>query len=131
AVANQPNLCANRKSYGTNCESHPYLVGGFSEYCYVYPSSHKIKVPANVKPEWASAGSCALRTIVGGYERLGSIEPWQTVVSQGSGPVGLFATALAKAAGANRIIVVGAPDARLDLAREWGATDIVSVLTVT
>lgn len=130
AVANQPTLCANRKSYGTNCETYPYLVGGFSEYCYVYPTAHKIKVPDTVKPEWASAGSCALRTIVAGFERLERIEPWQTVVIQGSGPLGLFATALAKVSGAERIIVVGAPDSRLELAQEWGATDVISVLDI-
>jgi L-iditol 2-dehydrogenase len=130
AVANQPNLCENRRHYGTNCEAHPYLVGAFTEYCYVYPSSFKIKVPDNVRPEWASAGSCALRTIVAAYERLGRLEPWQTVVIQGSGPLGLFATALAKRSGAERIIMVGAPESRLELARAWGATDVVSVLDV-
>lgn len=130
AIANNPSLCSDRKSYGTNCEQHPYLVGGFTEYCYVYPSSHKIKLPDDVKPEWASAGSCALRTIVAGFERLGRIEPWQTAVIQGAGPLGLFATALAKVGGAQRIIVVGAPDSRLDTARAWGATDVVSVLDV-
>jgi len=127
AVANQPSLCPNRRHYGTNCESFPYLVGAFSEYCYVYPTSFKIRVPENVPAAWASAGSCALRTIVAAYERLGRIEPWQTVVIQGSGPLGLFATALATRSGAERIIVVGAPDDRLEVARSWGATDVVSV----
>jgi L-iditol 2-dehydrogenase len=127
-VAGQPNLCPNRKNYGTNCEAFPYLVGGFAEYSYVYPTSYKIRVPDDVTPEVASAGSCSLRTIINAYERLGRIEPWQTVVVQGSGPLGLFATALAKCSGAERIIVIGAPESRLDIAREWGATDVVSVL---
>ncbi|WP_166874999.1 zinc-binding dehydrogenase [Salinibacterium sp. ZJ450] len=127
-VAEQPNLCPNRKNYGTNCEDFPYLVGGFAEYCYVYPTSRKVKVPDDVSPEWASAGSCALRTIIHAYERLGRIEPWQTVVIQGAGPLGLFATALAKRSGAERIIVVGAPESRLQLAKDWGATDVVSVI---
>jgi L-iditol 2-dehydrogenase len=127
AVAGQPNLCPNRRHYGTNCEQYPYLVGGFSEYCYVYPTARKIKVPDDVKSDWASAGSCALRTVIAAYERLGRIEPWQTVVIQGVGPLGLFATALAKRSGAARIIVIGAPDSRLELARAWGATDLVSI----
>lgn len=127
AVSMQPNLCPNRKHYGTNCETFPYLVGGFTEFCYVYPSARKIRVPNNVRSEWASAGSCALRTVIAAYERIGRIEPWQTIVIQGTGPLGLFATALAKSLGAERIIVVGAPASRLDLAREWGATDLLSV----
>lgn len=127
AVAQQPNLCSNRKNYGDNCERYPYLVGGFAEYCYVYPTSRRIKVPSDVKPEWASAASCALRTVITSFERLGPIEPWETLVIQGSGPLGLFATALARHSGADRIIVVGDPAARLDLAKAWGATDTVSV----
>lgn len=127
AVAGQPNLCPNRQNYGTNCEQFPYLVGGFAEYCYVYPTARKIKVPDNVTSEWASAGSCALRTVIAAYERLGRVEPWQSVVIQGVGPLGLFATALAKRSGAARIIVIGAPDSRLKLARAWGATDVVSI----
>jgi L-iditol 2-dehydrogenase len=127
SVAQQPNLCANRKHYGTNCEHHPYLVGGFAEYCYVYPTSRRIKVPDNVKPEWASAASCALRTVITSFERLGAVEPWETIVIQGAGPLGLFATAVATHSGAGRIIVVGDPASRLDLAKDWGATDTVSV----
>jgi L-iditol 2-dehydrogenase len=129
-VSQQPNLCPNRKHYGTNCENFPYLVGGFSEYCYVYPQSQKIKVPDEVKPEWASAGSCALRTIIHAFERLGRIQPWQTAVIQGTGALGLFATALAKVGGAGRIITIGAPDERLELAKAWGADDVISVLDI-
>lgn len=129
-VAQQPNLCPNRKHYGTNCENYPYLVGGFSEYCYVYPQSQKIKVPAEVKSEWASAGSCALRTIIHAFERLGRIQPWQTAIIQGTGPLGLFATALAKVGGAGRIITIGAPEERLELAKAWGADEVISVIDI-
>jgi L-iditol 2-dehydrogenase len=127
AVSQQANLCENRRHYGTNCARAPYLGGAFTEYSYVYPTSRRIRVPADVKPEWASAASCALRTVVGAFERLGTLEPWQTVVIQGAGPLGLFATAVAKRAGAQRIIVIGDPASRLEVAREWGATDTVSV----
>jgi D-arabinose 1-dehydrogenase-like Zn-dependent alcohol dehydrogenase len=126
-VAHQASICSNRRPIGDNCERYPYLVGTYSEYGYAYPTSGKVKIPSDVKPEWASAGTCALRTVVHGFERLGAVEPWQTIVIQGSGPLGLFATALASRAGAQRIIVIGAPEARLELARDWGATDVLSV----
>lgn len=126
-VAHQPSICSNRRPIGDNCETYPYIVGTYSEYGYAYATSGKIKIPNGVKSEWASAGTCALRTVVHGFERLGAVEPWQTIVIQGSGPLGLFATALAATAGAQRVIVVGAPDARLELAKAWGATDVVSV----
>lgn len=126
-VAGQPNLCANRQNYGVNCEKFPYLVGGFAEYCYVYPTSRKIKIPDAVKSEWASAASCALRTVIKAFDELGPLQSWQTVVIQGAGPLGLFATAVASHLGATRCIVVGDPADRLELARAWGATDTVSV----
>lgn len=52
------------------------------------------------------------------------------MVIQGSGPLGLFATAMAHHAGAGQIIVIGGPDDRLELATEYGATDVVSVADV-
>jgi threonine dehydrogenase-like Zn-dependent dehydrogenase len=126
-VAGQPNLCTKRIGYGRQSAAYPYLVGGFAEYCYVYPTSSRIRVPDEVKPEWASAASCALRSVITGFRQLGAIEPWQTVVVQGSGPLGLFATAMAKRAGAARIIVIGDPSARLEVARAWGATETIPV----
>ena len=46
---------------------------------------------------------------------------------QGTGPVGLAALALARHSGAEKIIVIGAPDYRLKLAREFGADEIISI----
>lgn len=126
-VNRTPALCTHRRNYGSNLENYPYLVGGFAEYCYVYPEARRVKVPATVEPEWASASSCALRTVINAFEQLGRIEHWQTVVIQGAGPLGLFATALASVSGAARILTIGDPADRLRLAEDWGATDIVSV----
>lgn len=131
-LANEPTLCTKRKYYMfTNCEKPPYLVGGFAEYCYVFPESGRVKVPDNVSTPWASAASCALRTVVHSFDRVGRIEPWQTVVIQGSGPLGLFATALAKQSGAGRVVVVGAPDERLKIAQSFGADHTISVEQVS
>lgn len=128
---NQPTLCKNRKYYMfTSCEEPPYLVGGFAEYCYVFPKSGRVKVPDEVPTEIASAASCALRTVVHSFDRIGRIDPWETVVIQGSGPLGLFATALANHMGAARIITLGGPEERLEIAREFGATDTISVIDV-
>ncbi|MHC3366030.1 zinc-binding dehydrogenase [Rhodococcus aetherivorans] len=125
---NQPTLCTNRQYYMfTNCERPPYLVGGFAEYAYVFPNSGRVRVPDEVETSWASAASCALRTVVHSFERIGKMNPWETVVIQGAGPLGLFATALADHLGAGRIITVGAPDTRLAIAKQYGATDLVSV----
>ena len=62
-----------------------------------------------------------------GMSQLGEIDPTEAVVVQGAGPLGLLATANARVRGARKIIVIGAPQARLDLAREFGADVCISI----
>src|SRR5262249_57436335 len=96
-------------------------------YCYVCRPSGRVRVPDGVPDGVASAASCALRTVIHAFDRVGRIEPHQRVVVQGAGPLGLFATAVANHAGVSELIVVGAPARRLDLAKRWGASAVVSV----
>ncbi|MFC7661385.1 zinc-binding dehydrogenase [Pseudonocardia benzenivorans] len=99
----------------------PYITGGFSEYAYVMPPCSMIKVPDGLDPAVAASATCAFRTIIHGYEKIGRIETTDTVVIQGSGPIGLYALAYAVQSGAHRTIMIGAPTARLDIAKRWGA----------
>ena len=127
-VAHQEVLCPTRRiNLQHTLRKFPYLVGGFSEYCYVFPQSGRIKVPDEVPSDIASAASCALRTVINGFDRLGRIAPDETVVIQGAGALGLFSTALAVHAGASQVIVFGAPDERLRVAERWGASRTVSI----
>jgi D-arabinose 1-dehydrogenase-like Zn-dependent alcohol dehydrogenase len=127
-VLEDPRLCWRRRSYEhTNCEEYPYLVGGFAEYCYVFPKSERLRVPEEIKPEWASAASCALRTVMHVFDRLGPIKSGQSIAIQGSGPLGIFAAAVASTRGAREVIVIGAPESRLAIATAWGATTTISV----
>jgi threonine dehydrogenase-like Zn-dependent dehydrogenase len=45
----------------------------------------------------------------------------------GSGPLGLYAVAVARERGAGEIFVIGAPELRLDVARAWGASDVLDL----
>lgn len=54
------------------------------------------------------------------------VRPGSTVAVVGDGAVGLCAVIAARRLGAERIIMMGRHDARIALAREFGATDIVS-----
>ncbi|HSM36702.1 MAG TPA: zinc-binding dehydrogenase, partial [Longimicrobiales bacterium] len=54
-----------------------------------------------------------------------------TVLVQGSGPVGLAAAAFAALRGAAAVLVIGAPRARLDLALRLGADDAIDVSTTS
>jgi threonine dehydrogenase-like Zn-dependent dehydrogenase len=129
-TARQPTLCSHRRAYMyETMEKPPYLMGGFSEYGYVLPESGRLKVPDSVSSELASLSSCALRSVMNAMSQLGRIEPHETVVVQGAGPLGLLATANAKVRGARKVIVIGSPAARLEIAREFGADECIPVET--
>src|SRR5262245_54223697 len=127
-VQHTPTLCPRKKQYmRTNCERFPYLVGGLAQYSCAFRLSRRVRIPEAGPDGVASAASCALRTVIHAMDRVGRIEPHQRVVIQGAGPLGLFATAVANHAGVSEVIVVGAPERRLTLARRWGASAVVSV----
>ena len=60
--------------------------------------------------------------------RAGGFNWGDTVVIQGSGPIGILAVAAAQEMGAGRVICVGAPETpRLQLARKFGAEATVNI----
>ena len=127
-VAAQPNLCMNSYAFGRQrADVAPYLQGGCAEFHYYPPTSDIVKVPEEVSSPLAASAACALRTVVHGFERLGAIEPHETVVIQGCGPLGLYATALARDRGAARVLVIGAPTERLAVAKDWGADETLNI----
>ncbi|MCJ8139116.1 zinc-binding dehydrogenase [Falsirhodobacter halotolerans] len=127
-VAAKPTLCQNARAYMyETMERAPYLLGGFSDYVYVLPESGRVKVPESVASPLASMASCAFRSVIHAVEELGEVRHTDTVVVQGTGPLGLLATGVARMSGARRVIAIGAPDGRLDLARDFGADDVLSV----
>jgi threonine dehydrogenase-like Zn-dependent dehydrogenase len=127
-VDRKPTLCVNRRAYMYECmEVTPHLLGGFSEYGYVLPESGRIRVPDSVPNELASLSSCALRSVMTALSQLGPVDPAERVVIQGAGPLGLLAAANMKVRGARHVTVIGAPAARLELARAFGADDTIAV----
>jgi L-iditol 2-dehydrogenase len=132
AVARQHTLCAAKQSWGhQKIDEFPYLLGGLAEYQYAPPACAVISVPDEVSSPLAASAGCALRTVMSGFERLGQIASHETVVIQGAGPLGLYATALARDHGANKVLVVGAPATRLEVATEFGADAVLDLECVT
>ena len=67
-----------------------------------------------------------LRTgVVAGWEAA-SIRPFENVLIEGAGALGIYATALAKHYGCGRIIVADVLDHRLKFVRAFGATDTLN-----
>ncbi len=128
SVARQTTLCSQKISWGhQKVDEYPYLLGGLAEYQYAPPASAVITVPDEVSSALAASAACALRTVMSGFERLGAIASHETVVIQGAGPLGLYATAVARDHGADRVLVVGAPAARLEAAEAFGADAVLDL----
>ena len=106
-------------SYGfLQAEEQPYLRGGFADYIYLWnPDSVVLKT--NLSPEVAVLTE-PFTIGVHGVMRSG-IQFGDTVVVQGAGAIGLVTLICAKVSGAGRLILVGGPPGRLELACRMGA----------
>ncbi len=103
----------------------------YQDYATLGPENCFFKIPEGTAPEAVIAFGCAMPTACGGMTRLGGVQAGQSVLVQGSGPVGLSATLLASLAGATSVTVIGAPDDRLAAATRLGATTAIPLLTTT
>ena len=126
AVAGQPNRCPHRQVYGITYPVADGLLGGWAEQIYLKPGVRAIKLPNGVSADTVIGGGCGLFTGFGAVERS-TLQMGDVVVVQGSGPVGLSATAFARLRGAGTVVTIGAPEARLTLARELGADLVLSI----
>ena len=124
----QPTRCLKRKAYGISydCSVAPHLLGGYADYIYLRPGTAIFKIPEELPTEAVVGAGCALVTSLHGAERIG-LHMGDTVVIQGSGPVGLASLAVAKASGAATTIVLGGPSHRLKLAYRFGADVCIDV----
>jgi L-iditol 2-dehydrogenase len=129
-VAKASTRCPHRKVYGITYSANDGLLGGWSETIYLKPKVKTILLPPAVTPERLIAGGCGLPTALHAIERA-SITLGDTVVVQGSGPVGLNLAILALLSGAGGVIVVGDPPNRLETAKGFGADEVISVAATT
>jgi len=129
-VAKATTRCPHRRVYGITYGADEGLLGGWSEKVYLKPGVKIMRLPDGLSPELAIAGGCALPTAFHGVQR-GQVGLGDHVVVQGSGPVGLMACALSRLSGAQQVIVIGAPQLRLDIARKLGADHVLSIEETT
>lgn len=125
-VARQPNRCPHRRVYGITYSAREGPLGGWAERIYLKPGVRVLKLPDGLSPDDVIGGGCGLFTGYAAVERS-TLQMADTVVVQGAGPVGLSAVAFAALRGAAQVIVIGAPAARLELARALGADLTLSI----
>jgi len=99
--------------------------GAFAEKVVV-DQSQIVKIPEDVSKEVASLISCGVITGVGAAVNAARLRVGQDAVVIGAGGVGLNAIQGARIAGARRIVAVDMVDEKLEVAKQFGATDVVS-----
>jgi L-iditol 2-dehydrogenase len=125
-VAKAATRCPCRKVYGITYGAADGLLGGWSEYVHLRPGVRIVRLPESLAPEAVIGGGCGLPTAFHAVERS-DIRLADTVLVQGTGPVGLSAIALSRLRGAFKIIAIGAPDNRLEAAQRMGADLVLDV----
>jgi threonine dehydrogenase-like Zn-dependent dehydrogenase len=128
-VAKAGTRCPHRRVYGITASAEDGLLGGWAEQVDLRPGVRVVRLPDGIDERDFLGGGCGLPTALHAVERAG-IALGDTVVVQGSGPVGLNALIFAQLAGALRVLVVGGGPARLEAARRLGADDTLDVLAV-
>jgi D-arabinose 1-dehydrogenase-like Zn-dependent alcohol dehydrogenase len=125
-VARQPNRCPSRKVYGITYSAHDGPLGGWAEQIYLKPGVRVVRLPGGLTPEDVIGGGCGMFTGFGAVERS-DLAMGDTVVVQGTGPVGLAAAAFAALRGAGLVVAIGAPKARLELATRMGVDRVLGL----
>jgi threonine dehydrogenase-like Zn-dependent dehydrogenase len=131
-VKRQPTRCLSRKAYGISycADEAPHLRGGYAEQILLRAGTALFRLDDDLPTESVVGAGCALTTAIHGLERA-PVSWGDTVVVQGTGPVGLAALAVARQSGAGKIVVLGAPAHRLDIARSFGADTVIDVTAGT
>jgi S-(hydroxymethyl)glutathione dehydrogenase/alcohol dehydrogenase len=99
-------------------------LSSFAERMLVHENA-VVKIREDMPLDRAALIGCGVTTGVGAALRTARVEPGTTVAVIGCGGVGLSAINGAAIAGAARIIAVDRLQSKLELARRFGATDVV------
>jgi S-(hydroxymethyl)glutathione dehydrogenase/alcohol dehydrogenase len=99
-------------------------VGGFAESC-VMPEGGVVKIRSDAPLGTVCLIGCGVTTGIGAVIHTARIEPGSDVAVIGLGGVGLNIVQGARLAGARRIIAIDRLQPKLELAAQFGATDLV------
>lgn len=108
---------------------HQFLkMSSFAEQMLVHEHG-LVKVREDMPLDRAALIGCGVTTGLGAVFNTAKVEPGTTTAIIGCGGIGLNAIQGARIAGASRVIAIDMLDSKLDLARQFGATDVVNAGT--
>ncbi len=137
----RPNLCSTYVEpiwAGTMMDGTPRLSNNgqpiyhfsalacFAEYTVV-PQECCIPLSKEVPFNIAALIGCAVTTGVGAVVNTARVKPGSSVAVFGAGGVGLSIIMGAKLAGATRIIAIDRVEAKCEIARQFGATEVLMI----
>lgn len=99
--------------------------GGFCEY-QINNTNTLVRVPDSMSDAEATLIVTA-GTAMYGLTELGGLVAGESVAVLGPGPIGLLGVGVAKALGAQAVVLSGTRDARLDIGRRLGADHVINV----
>ncbi|KOV88078.1 MULTISPECIES: zinc-dependent alcohol dehydrogenase family protein [unclassified Streptomyces] len=130
SFATSDNTCANcRNGWQSNCLNREFMSTCQADYMRIPNAQGTLVATDEVPDEEFWPGLLAVSDVMGtGWyaAEAAGVGPGSTAVVVGDGAVGLCAVIAAKEMGAERIIAMSRHESRQKLAREFGATDIVT-----
>ena len=124
--------CPNRYRTRTTvtADDPPHFLGAYAEYYLLKAGQWIFRVPDELPDELVAPVNCALAQVLYGLHEIG-VWLGDTVVIQGAGGLGIYACGVAKDMGAGRVVAIDAVPERLELAREFGADDVIDLKELT
>jgi S-(hydroxymethyl)glutathione dehydrogenase/alcohol dehydrogenase len=101
------------------------FLGAMAEYAVV-PSISVVPIDKDIPFQVAALVGCGVTTGVGAAIKTAAVYPGASVAVFGCGGVGLSIIQGARIAGADRIIAVDLADSKLEMAKQFGASDLVN-----
>jgi NDMA-dependent alcohol dehydrogenase len=137
-VAGRPVLCLEQgRALTTPLEGTPRVhdakgaplnifsgCGAMAEYATV-SAENLIKIDPKIPLECAALVGCGVTTGVGAVFNTARVSPGSSVAVFGCGGVGLSVIQGARIAGAEKIIAIDTLEAKLAMAKQFGATDVI------
>ena len=111
-----------------DAKGHPVSIfsgcGVMAEYATVHVDN-LVKIDPKIPFDRAALVGCAVTTGVGAVFNTAHVAPGASVAVFGCGGVGLNVIQGARIAGASRIIAIDSNEAKLEMAKKFGATDVL------
>jgi threonine dehydrogenase-like Zn-dependent dehydrogenase len=103
----------------------PHFHGAFASHYYFHPNNVFYKVPDDLDDQLVVGANCALTQVYAGLDKI-DVRYGETMVIQGAGGLGLYATSIANEMGAI-VTVIDNVKERLELAKRLGAAYTVDM----